>query len=138
MFGLLQRKCEQYWPTAIKEPTKYGDVTVALSEEKIFANYTIRTLEVERDLETRCVRQFHFLAWPDKTPPEHAYSIVEFRNKIRKYDRHGAGPMLVHCRYFVNDIVNYLKPFIHFLTSSYTDLSRNPSSVSLSWSNLDY
>ncbi len=37
-------KCQQYWPESGK--TKFGPFTVAITDQQIFADYTIRTLKV--------------------------------------------------------------------------------------------
>ena len=39
-----QRKCEQYWPD--QGPQEHGLFTVALADQQVFADYTIRTLQV--------------------------------------------------------------------------------------------
>ena len=39
-----QRKCEQYWPD--QEPQEYGPFTVTLAEQQVFADYTVRSLQV--------------------------------------------------------------------------------------------
>ena len=37
-------KCEQYWPDS--GSTSYGPLRVSLKDQQIFADYTIRTMEV--------------------------------------------------------------------------------------------
>ena len=39
-----QRKCEQYWPD--QGPQEHGPFTVTLADQQVFADYTIRTLQV--------------------------------------------------------------------------------------------
>ena len=43
-------KCQQYWPEASNEDQMYGPFTVTLLEQQIFADYTIRTLQVKVSL----------------------------------------------------------------------------------------
>jgi len=40
-----QRKCVQYWPD--QEPQEYGPFTVTLADQKVFADYIVRTLQVK-------------------------------------------------------------------------------------------
>lgn len=42
---LGQRKCEQYWPDS--GSGTYGPFQVTLSEERVFADYTIRSLQLQ-------------------------------------------------------------------------------------------
>ena len=39
-----KKKCEQYWPDS--GSTTYGPFKVTLTENQVFANFTIRTLQV--------------------------------------------------------------------------------------------
>jgi len=39
-----QQKCEQYWPD--QEPQEYGPFTVTLTDQQVFADYIVRTLNV--------------------------------------------------------------------------------------------
>ena len=39
-----QQKCEQYWPS--QETQEYGPFKVTLTEQQVFADYTIRQLLV--------------------------------------------------------------------------------------------
>ena len=39
-----KKKCEQYWPES--GSTTYGPFKVTLTENQVFANFTIRTLQV--------------------------------------------------------------------------------------------
>ena len=43
-----QRKCEQYWPD--QEPQEYGPFTITLADQQVFADYTIRMLQVKVNL----------------------------------------------------------------------------------------
>ena len=42
----VQRKCEQYWPEARQSET-YGPFEVTVVDQKVFADCTIRTLQLE-------------------------------------------------------------------------------------------
>ena len=42
----VQRKCEQYWPEARQSET-YGPFEVTVVDQKVFADYTVRTLQLE-------------------------------------------------------------------------------------------
>lgn len=46
-------KCDQYWPSRISAPEKYGSVHVTLTDVQELATYTVRTFQIQKviDLE---------------------------------------------------------------------------------------
>ena len=41
-----QRKCEQYWPES-NEIKEYGPLEVTVVDQKVFADYTVRIIQLE-------------------------------------------------------------------------------------------
>ena len=48
--------------------------------------------------ETLTVHHFHFTFWADKTPPQYAFPLLTFRQRIKAHDDIASGPLIVHCR----------------------------------------
>ena len=42
-----QRKCEQYWPESSKKFEEYGPFEVTVVDQKVFADYTVRIIQLE-------------------------------------------------------------------------------------------
>ena len=40
------KKCEQYWPDKVGSSQSYGPFNVTVVEQHIFADYTIRTIQL--------------------------------------------------------------------------------------------
>ncbi|XP_028812745.1 receptor-type tyrosine-protein phosphatase eta [Denticeps clupeoides] len=91
-------KCEEYWPSESKH---YGNLTVTTSSEIPLDDWTIRDFDVRnvKTAETRCIRHFHFTAWPDHGVPETTELLINFRHLVREhmdqFSRHS--PTVVHC-----------------------------------------
>ena len=45
------KKCELYWPNALQEEKEVGPFKITLSSQQVFADYTVRYM----DLEVKCV-----------------------------------------------------------------------------------
>ncbi|KAL4236494.1 hypothetical protein ACF0H5_004880 [Mactra antiquata] len=89
-------KCVQYWP-ADKEEI-FGDVVVTLEKTESFSAFVIRNLSVKKNnMEPKKITQFHFTAWPDKSVPKYASSLVQFRHKVTCARTAKKGPIVVHC-----------------------------------------
>ncbi|CAI8024474.1 Receptor-type tyrosine-protein phosphatase alpha [Geodia barretti] len=89
-------KCQRYWPETGR--CGFGPFTVTLTDEQIFADYTIRKLELQLDSERPLkVIQFHFTAWPDHGVPDYATPILAFHRRVMKEHRAKKGPLMVHC-----------------------------------------
>ncbi|KAL5486467.1 hypothetical protein EMCRGX_G018950 [Ephydatia muelleri] len=89
-------KCQQYWAESGRQ--KYGPFSVAITEQKDFADYVIRVFEVTLSRSAvRKVTQFHFTAWPDHGVPEYATSLLAFHRKVKSQHDGSKGPILVHC-----------------------------------------
>jgi len=94
-----QQKCEQYWPD--QGTQEYGPFKVTLTEQQVFADYTIRQLLVACDQGGRTplkVTQFHFTSWPDHGVPEYAGPILNYLRRMKAQVNPSRRPILVHCR----------------------------------------
>ncbi|XP_064386173.1 uncharacterized protein LOC135334783 [Halichondria panicea] len=90
-------KCQPYWPESGKK--QFGPFTVAITEQQIFADYTVRTLKVtiEGDRKFLKTTQFHFTTWPDHGVPDYATPILGFHRRVQSQHKPSKGPLLVHC-----------------------------------------
>ncbi|XP_060574377.1 receptor-type tyrosine-protein phosphatase T-like [Ruditapes philippinarum] len=89
------KKCDKYWPDKDMCCT-YGDVKVTGKSEEIYTCFTVRIFSIEK-FEKRVLYQMHFTAWPDKSTPKDAHTIVEFWEKVTRIPTFELGPMIVHC-----------------------------------------
>ncbi|XP_072048352.1 receptor-type tyrosine-protein phosphatase kappa-like [Amphiura filiformis] len=89
-------KCDQYWPDKV---IKHGTITVSLSKEEVFAEYTIRSFTLANDnIEgNHLVCQFHFTAWPDMSVPDNISSFLNFMKIVKTYMEEESQPIVVHC-----------------------------------------
>ncbi|CAG0901062.1 unnamed protein product [Darwinula stevensoni] len=100
---LLQKKCDQYWPSEGSQV--YGGIRVKSTKEVVRASYTIRHFTISRATgklrggggRERRVEQWHFTAWPDHGTPSHPLPVIRFVRMSVKANPPGAGPILVHC-----------------------------------------
>ncbi|KAL5486539.1 hypothetical protein EMCRGX_G019033 [Ephydatia muelleri] len=89
-------KCQQYWAESGHQ--KHGPFSVAITEQKDFADYVIRVFDVTLSgSAARKVTQFHFTGWPDHGVPEYATSLLAFHRKVKSQHDGSKGPILVHC-----------------------------------------
>ncbi|KTF80106.1 hypothetical protein cypCar_00036679 [Cyprinus carpio] len=93
-------KCEQYWPMDYT-PCLYGQLLVTVKSEDKFPSWTLREFNVKNKTtsETRTVRHFQFIAWPDHGVPTGTEELIQFRGLIRQQveSSFSAGPTIVHC-----------------------------------------
>ncbi|XP_060577601.1 receptor-type tyrosine-protein phosphatase epsilon-like [Ruditapes philippinarum] len=89
------KKCDKYWPDKDVCCT-YGDVKVTGKSEEIYPCFTVRIFSIEK-FEKRILYQMHFTAWPDKSTPKDAHTIVEFWEKVTRIPTFELGPIIVHC-----------------------------------------
>ena len=116
-------KCQRYWPQTGR--CNFGPFEVTLTDEQIFADYTMRRLEAQVDNINGCVSdlmpisislciymqleggsghplkvaQFHFTAWPDHGVPDYATPLLAFHRRVIKEHNPRKRPLMVHCRY---------------------------------------
>ncbi|PIO35274.1 hypothetical protein AB205_0017030, partial [Aquarana catesbeiana] len=89
-------KCSKYWPDTTET---YGDIRITLINTETLAEYTVRTLALERRGYTARheVKQFHFLSWPEHGVPCHATGLLAFIRRVKSSTPPDAGPVVVHC-----------------------------------------
>ncbi|XP_063810571.1 receptor-type tyrosine-protein phosphatase U isoform X1 [Pseudophryne corroboree] len=89
-------KCSKYWPDTTET---YGDIRITLLGTETLAEYTVRTLTLERRGYTARheVKQFHFLSWPEHGVPFHATGLLAFIRRVKSSTPPDAGPVVVHC-----------------------------------------
>ncbi|XP_059173381.1 uncharacterized protein LOC131953936 [Physella acuta] len=87
-------KCVSYWPE--EGTTTFGDIKVKLAATHVFADYTIRKLElIKKDHPTHLFTQFHFTSWPDKGVPLTPWGLVDFEQRVALGGT--SRPIVVHC-----------------------------------------
>uniref|UniRef100_A0A182ZNI0 protein-tyrosine-phosphatase n=1 Tax=Biomphalaria glabrata TaxID=6526 RepID=A0A182ZNI0_BIOGL len=87
-------KCEQYWPESGK--VSFGDTKVQVIQAKTFADYTIRTIELNQyNGGTRILTQYHFTSWPDQSVPNSPWALVDLAMKVLAHPT--TQPIVVHC-----------------------------------------
>lgn len=92
-------KCLQYWGV-LGETQQYGKKNVTLTLEEVFAEFTVRHLEVnnQNNIKTkRNVVQYHYTSWPDKGVPKGLFGLLHFWRKVRQNDENKDHTWLVHC-----------------------------------------
>ncbi|XP_059168918.1 receptor-type tyrosine-protein phosphatase epsilon-like [Physella acuta] len=87
-------KCVRYWPE--EGTTTFGDIKVKLAATHVFADYTIRKLElIKKNQPTHHFTQFHFTSWPDKGVPLTPWGLVDFEQRVALGST--SRPIVVHC-----------------------------------------
>lgn len=94
-----RRKCDQYWPQDGRE--QYRNFQVTLRDEDVYANYTVRTLQLRDQKQSkrrsysneRRILQYHYTQWPDHGTPEYILPLLTF---IRRSTQSNT-PIVVHC-----------------------------------------
>ncbi|WAR16715.1 LAR-like protein [Mya arenaria] len=99
----LKTKCEQYWPDHGQRKL-YGDIEVVCKVNKMYADFIWRQLTIskgKKNSEERNLHHLQFTAWPDKDIPDNVTSIIQFRQKVNALPSTFVGPVIVHCRWAV-------------------------------------
>ncbi|XP_019633091.1 PREDICTED: receptor-type tyrosine-protein phosphatase beta-like [Branchiostoma belcheri] len=92
-------KCEHYWPYD-EDPVYYGDIIVQVVKETVLPEWTVRDITIQRDTESRNVRHYNFMVWPDHGVPDTTPSLLKFVRSVRGHVSKEAmqmGPTVVHC-----------------------------------------
>ncbi|KAL1764162.1 receptor-type tyrosine-protein phosphatase H [Sigmodon hispidus] len=93
-------KCEHYWPLDA-QPCTHGQLKVALINEEVKENWTVRDLQLFHvgEQQILSVRQFHYLAWPDHGVPYSPDPLLDFQKVLREWldQTKNGGPPIVHC-----------------------------------------
>ena len=72
-------------------------LTVTLTAEEEFPDFIIRTITVQCESQSRVIRQFHYISWPDHGVPESTAVTVTILRRAKAARTPGGGPMVVHC-----------------------------------------
>ncbi|XP_041445559.1 receptor-type tyrosine-protein phosphatase eta isoform X4 [Xenopus laevis] len=92
-------KCDEYWPSSGKKD--FSGMSISLIEESVQPEWTIRDFTVthKQENQSKCVRHFHFTAWPDHGVPKTTDVLIGFRNLLWDYVKQCPpnSPVLVHC-----------------------------------------
>ncbi|XP_046742073.1 receptor-type tyrosine-protein phosphatase epsilon-like [Diprion similis] len=88
-------KCSQYWPEFGSRET-YGDITVFIESQKVFADFTFRIFSISHKGENRKIEHLHYTGWPDHKVPLYVHSVITYLNKLLRTPI-GKGPIIVHC-----------------------------------------
>ncbi|XP_070188527.1 receptor-type tyrosine-protein phosphatase H-like [Littorina saxatilis] len=90
-------KCEKYWPDEGVQEI-YGDLVVHLRSQSVLPDYIIRVIDITHGSQSRMIKHFHFMRWPDHGCPEKTSMLLSFVSSVRAHMPHSdTGPMLVHC-----------------------------------------
>lgn len=77
-------KCHRYWPERVQQEMALGEgMSLSLSAEEEFPDYVIRTATLQCGGDSRVVRQFHYISWPDHGVPESTAVTVTILKKAR-------------------------------------------------------
>ncbi|XP_072295419.1 receptor-type tyrosine-protein phosphatase F-like [Eucyclogobius newberryi] len=94
-----REKCHQYWPTKSSAHSQY--FVLEPMAEYIMPQYILREMNVtdERNGQSRTVRQFHFIDWPEQGVSKTAMGFIDFIGQVHKTkEQFGQdGPITVHC-----------------------------------------
>ncbi len=94
-----REKCVQYWPS--DRSIRYQYFVVDPIAEYNMNSYLLREFKVTdaRDGQSRTVRQFQFVDWPEQGVPTSGESIIELIGQVHKTrEQFGqTGPICVHC-----------------------------------------
>ncbi|KAH9525575.1 Tyrosine-protein phosphatase 10D [Bulinus truncatus] len=91
-----REKSDHYWPND-SEPKFYGDLQVHILNETHMPDWTISEFKVAMGDQSRNVRHFHYLVWPDFGVPSNCTSLIRFVRTVREKLIREGGPMVTHC-----------------------------------------
>jgi protein tyrosine phosphatase len=94
-----REKCAQYWP--IERSIRHHYLVVDPVAEYNMNQYILREFKLTdaRDGQSRTIRQFQFIEWPEQGVPKSGESIIELIGQVHKTkEQFGQiGPITVHC-----------------------------------------
>ncbi|CAB3376185.1 Hypothetical predicted protein [Cloeon dipterum] len=92
-------KCQQYWPS--DRSVRYSFFVVDPIAEYNMPQYVLREFKVTdaRDGQSRTIRQFQFVDWPEQGVPKSGEGFIDFIGQVHKTkEQFGQeGPITVHC-----------------------------------------
>ncbi|XP_016078789.1 PREDICTED: tyrosine-protein phosphatase non-receptor type 22 [Miniopterus natalensis] len=96
-FEMGKKKCERYWAEPGEMALHIGPFSISCEAENRKSDYTIRTLKVKFNSETRTIYQFHYKNWPDHDVPSSIDPILELIWDVRCYQEDDSVPICIHC-----------------------------------------
>ncbi|CAL4173253.1 unnamed protein product, partial [Meganyctiphanes norvegica] len=94
-----REKCSQYWPNDRSQ--RYQFYVVDPIAEYNMPQYILREFKVTdaRDGQSRTIRQFQFIEWPEQGVPKSGEGFIDFIGQVHKTkEQFGQdGPITVHC-----------------------------------------
>nr|BAJ52645.1 protein tyrosine phosphatase [Monosiga ovata] len=94
-------KCHRYWPDPTSSPPQkrqeYGEIAVTHVLSEQHKSYIMREFTVEYNGETRQLKQFACLTWPDHGVPLTTAELLGFRNAVKKAVCDPVVPIVIHC-----------------------------------------
>ena len=97
-------KCHRYWPDPALDngasSRVYGGFEVKYIKQEQSPNYVVRTFQLKNKSgsQTREIKHFHYISWPDHGVPETAKEFLQFRTVVKQHHTANAkGQMVVHC-----------------------------------------
>ena len=94
-----REKCAHYWPS--ERSIRYQFFVVDPIAEYNMSQYILREFKVTdaRDGQSRTIRQFQYIDWPEQGVPKSGESIIELIGQVHKTkEQFGqVGPITVHC-----------------------------------------
>ncbi|ELU03941.1 hypothetical protein CAPTEDRAFT_222638 [Capitella teleta] len=92
----IPQRCDHYWPVD-SEAIYFGDLQVQILNETKSTDWSISEFIISKGDQSRRLKHFHYLSWPDMKAPNKTGSIVPFVRLIRATVQLDGGPILVHC-----------------------------------------
>lgn len=97
--GLIENgknKCSKYWPD---DTICYEDFQILLSHTESCMDFIVRTILIRKMStgDTRRIRHYQFLDWPDHKIPTSASSLLIMIRRIRLENTNLERPIIVHC-----------------------------------------
>jgi protein tyrosine phosphatase len=94
-----REKCHQYWPS--ERSQRYLYFVVDPITEYNMPQYILREFKITdaRDGQSKVIRQFHFVEWPEQGVPKSGEGFIEFITQVHKTKEQFGheGPITVHC-----------------------------------------
>ncbi|CAD5125972.1 DgyrCDS14153 [Dimorphilus gyrociliatus] len=90
-----REKCACYWPDSNFK--LFGDMSIMLHQEERNAVSIFRIFHVTKGHESRAVRQFHYVAWPDHGVPVSGEGLLQISMAVNSWLPTDTAPVLVHC-----------------------------------------
>nr|XP_046909116.1 tyrosine-protein phosphatase Lar-like isoform X4 [Dermatophagoides farinae] len=94
-----REKCHEYWPS--ERSQRYSYFVVEPITEYNIPQYILREFKITdaRDGQSRMIRQFHYVDWPEQGVPKSGEGFIEFITQVHKTKEQFGheGPITVHC-----------------------------------------